>query len=115
MIDFRWAIPCLLVLLFTGPLQAEGIDERQFGAIKKLGQLNGVALNCRFINETRRMKKALVLTLPKRRQYGEAFDSETNASFLRLIETKANCPMEAAFSRQVDDAILLLDSVFADK
>jgi len=112
---FRWAVPFLLALLVSGLTQAKGIDDKQFDAIQQLGELNGVALNCRFLNETQRMKKALVLALPKRRQYGEAFDSATNTAFLKFIETQSTCPVEAAFSQQVDAAILTLESVFANQ
>ncbi|WP_321528081.1 hypothetical protein [Sedimenticola selenatireducens] len=115
MMVIRWAAPFLLALLVNGLALAEGVDDKQFDAIQKLGELNGVALNCHFLNETRRMKKALVLALPKRRQYGEAFDSATNTAFLKFIETKAECPAEAAFSQQVDAAILVLESEFANQ
>jgi len=110
----RWVVPFLLAILANGLAQAGGMDDKQYQAIQQLGELNGVALNCRFIDETRRMKKALVLSLPKRRQYGEAFDRTTNTSFLTFIETKASCPAEAAFSQQVDAAILVLESEFAN-
>jgi hypothetical protein len=115
MTGLRLIVPMLVVFLFNGLAQAEGMDDKQFNAIQQLGELNGVALNCRFLSETQRMKKALVLALPKRRQYGEAFDQETNTAFLKFIETKASCPVEAAFSKQVDAAILVLDSVFAEQ
>ncbi|WP_275099127.1 hypothetical protein [Sedimenticola hydrogenitrophicus] len=113
MTGLRLIVPMLVAFLFNGVAQAEGMDDKQFNAIQQLGGLNGVALNCRFLSETQRMKKALVLALPKRRQYGEAFDQETNTAFLKFIETKASCPVEADFSKQVDAAILVLDSVFA--
>jgi hypothetical protein len=102
----------LVVLSFIGMAQAQGMDDPQFAIIKKLGGLNGVALNCQYLNETQRMKKALVLALPKRRQFGEAFDIETNNAFLKFIEVKSSCPAEATFSQQVDAAILELDSAF---
>ncbi len=111
----RLAIPFLLGLLCFSLVQAEEAQDKKYEVIQKLGELNGVALNCHYLNETQRMKKALVLALPKRRQYGEAFDSETNTAFLKFIENKASCPEEAAFSKQVDDAIFALDSVFADQ
>lgn len=111
----RWVGPLLMVFLFNSLAQAQGMDDAQFAIIKKLGELNGVALNCQYLNETQRMKKALVLALPKRRQFGEAFDVETNAAFLRFIENKSECPAEAAFSKQVDAAILELDAVFTQQ
>ncbi len=108
----RWLFVPLFSLLMATSVQAEGITEPQYNAIKKLGELNGVALNCRYLVETQRMKKALVLALPKRRQFGEAFDTETNNAFLAFIEQKKACPDEQTLSTEVDSAILVLDSVF---
>jgi hypothetical protein len=113
--SFRWLSIPIITLLVSTVVQAEGITELQFSAIKKMGELNGVALNCRFLAETQRMKKALVLALPKRRQFGEVFDTETNTAFLSFIENKLDCPKEAVLSNEVDDAIINLDTVFADK
>ncbi len=113
MMSFRLAIPVLLMLLVSGTLQAGGMDSEQLDAVKKLGELNGMALNCHYLIETRRMKKTLVLTLPKRRQYGELFDSSTNSAFLKIIENRTSCPEEGAFSEQVDAAILKLEAAFA--
>lgn len=115
MIGFRSAIPFMLALLVAGPAWAAGMDDEQLGAVRALGELNGMALNCHYIDETRRMKKALVLALPKRRQYGELFDTTTNSAFLKIVETRAECPDEAAFSQQVDAAILKLEAAFADQ
>jgi len=102
-----------LLVTFISPVQAQGYSDEQLESIRQLGSLNGVALNCRFVEETRRMKKALVMALPKRRQLGELFDTETNDSFLEFIEQRRECPLEAALSQQVDQAIIDLDKAFA--
>jgi len=94
---------------------ANAISDAQYNSIKAMGGLNGVALQCKFLHETRRMKKAMVATLPKRRQLGDAFDKSTNDSFLSFIEANATCPDEAEFARQVDTAIQVLDAAFSDK
>lgn len=103
-----------LFTVFSSLVQAQGYSEDQFESIRQLGRLNGVALNCQFLSETRRMKKALVLTLPKRRQLGELFDTETNNAFLQFIEEKRECPAEGELSAQVDDAIMALDKAFVN-
>lgn len=112
---FRSTTPFLLVLLVSTPVWAAGMDNEQLGAVQKLGELNGTALNCHYLDETRRMKKALVLALPKRRQYGELFDTATNTAFLKTVETRAECPVEETFSQQVDAAILELEAAFANQ
>ncbi|TVO78742.1 hypothetical protein [Sedimenticola selenatireducens] len=115
MMRFKWLSIAIITLLISSVVRAEGITEQQYSAIKKLGELNGIALNCRFLAETQRMKKALVLALPKRRQFGEVFDAETNTAFLSFIENRSVCPKEAMLSAEVDAAIVKLDAAFADK
>jgi hypothetical protein len=89
------------------------VSDSQLTSIKKLGELNGIALHCKAFAETQRMKKALVLNLPKRRQLGELFDQETNRSFLDFINNRAACPSLGAFTQQVDAAISDLKMVFS--
>jgi len=74
--------------------------------------LNGVALHCHYLDETRRMKEALVSTLPKRRELGLAFDEVTNESFIGFIDQELSCPKRADFSGQVDSAIEALKKAF---
>lgn len=114
MMGFRLTVPTLLVLLLSSVARADGMDDVQLAAVQKLGELNGMALNCHYLIETRRMKKTLVLTLPKRRQYGELFDSTTNTAFLKILENRTGCPEEGVFSEQVDAAILELEAAFAN-
>lgn len=103
-----------LALSVSTPVLAgsQVLTEAQYGAIQKLGQLNGIALNCGFLSETQRMKKSLVMALPKVRQFGEAFDIETNKAFLKFIEERSVCPSEAQLNVDVDTAIIELDAVF---
>lgn len=99
-------IPCLLAL------PAQAIDEVQYGSISHLGELNAVALNCRYLEQTRRMKKALVAALPKRRALGQAFDDKTNEAFLVLMKTEEDCPDKEAFENDVGSAIQALNQAF---
>ena len=103
----------LTALLFAWtPVQAQ--DNPKLAVIERLGGLNGIALHCKALAETRRMKRALVLNLPKRRQLGELFDRETNRSFMNLIQTNGSCPSAATLQQQVDTAISALEEVYGD-
>ena len=92
--------------------QAQAASDEQLSSIKQLGQLNGVALHCKALEETQRMKRAMVLNLPKLQQLGELFDHETNDSFLKFISARSTCPSPADLTSQVDGAIKQLQQVF---
>lgn len=82
-------------------------DEQQ-QTIRTLGQLNGIALNCKYLQHTQQMKQALVSNLPKDRALGELFDNTTNESFLSFIQQGNTCPDESHFSKRVNAAISAL-------
>ena len=105
----KFVIP--LGVLLSPP--AHAISDAQYGSIKALGGLNGVALQCGYIEQTRRMKRVLVATLPKRRALGLAFDDATNESFLRFMEQKVGCMSEQELSGSVDEAIIRLKTEFS--
>lgn len=88
------------------------VSETQFNAIRDLGSLNGIALQCGYLDDTQRMKEALVSTLPKRRELGLMFDETTNESFLSFIEQGLDCPDSEAFGHQVETAIEALKAAF---
>lgn len=87
-------------------------DER-LAVIKRLGELNGIALNCGALSETQRMKQALVLVLPKQKQLGELFDYETNRSFIKLIQEEAACPATGELHQKVAQALQELEMLSA--
>jgi hypothetical protein len=91
---------------------AYAISDEQYNSIVALGELNGIALHCQFLDETRRMKGSLINALPKRRQLGEAFDIATNDSYLKFIAEQSECPAAETFTVQVDQAIKVLQQVF---
>jgi len=102
---------CLLpALLWCG--QGLAISDEQFESIKKLGNLNGVALHCGYLEETKRMKTALIDSLPKRRELGLAFDQITHESFMEFIQEQRSCPSAGEFSLQVEQAIERLEAIF---
>jgi len=92
--------------------QAGAATEEQLNSIKRMGQLNGVALHCKFLREARRMKLVLVAALPKRRQLGQTFDDSTNKSFLTFIQNRSVCPGQQQFTQEVDTAVANLNQAF---
>jgi len=111
--NLRFFSAAAAAVIMALAVQAQAVTDHQYNSIKQLGELNGVALNCKFLDETRRMKKALVQALPKRRQLGQAFDDITNNSFLAFIQAKSPCPDAAEFSEKVDTAIQALNAAFS--
>lgn len=87
-------------------------EETQLAAIRHLGDLNGIALHCKALLETQRMKRALVATLPKRRVLGEIFDEQSHKSYMKFIEDKAHCPSPADLIEQVSQGIAELEKVW---
>ena len=100
-------------LLAASPLLASAVTDQQYETIKRLGTLNGIALHCGYIDQTRTMKAGLVKRLPKRRALGQAFDDVTNRSFLAFIESGESCPPPQQFADEVAAALGELDRVFA--
>jgi len=94
----------LVVLLLASPVCTADADSR-YAVVRSLGALNGVALQCRYVGEVRRMKAAVVDSAPKERSFGLAFEESTNEAFLAFIRQGDTCPGPAALSAQVDAAI----------
>jgi hypothetical protein len=103
----------LLLIIGLGWSPAFAESEERLSAIRTLGKLNGVALHCKALVETQRMKRALVANLPKKRQLGELFDYETNRAFMAFIENRSSCPSPQTLSREVAAALEQLESVFS--
>ena len=79
-------------------------EDRGQDTVRRLGELNGVALACRYFDQTGRIKRILIDHLPKERVLGQLFDEVTNASFLEFVNSGRFCPSPATFSGQVDQA-----------
>lgn len=101
----------LLGLQFAQPVFADEGD--QHAAITRLGELNGVALQCRYFEQMQRIKQVLVANLPKRRELGLLFEDATNKSFMAFMQQDAACPGSADLVSQVDAAVVDLESAFA--
>jgi hypothetical protein len=106
-------IKTLPLLLLSSSLFA-AVSSQQFNTIKALGDLNAVALQCGHLDQTRRIKAALVTYLPKRRELGFAFDRQTHTAFLKFIEEGASCPDVTSFAADIDAAIEVMRRSFAE-
>lgn len=93
-------------------LDAAAFTPVQHETVIRLGTLNGVALQCGYAPEQRRMKKALLDTLPKVSQLGELFEKATQESFLNMVQKNLTCPNLAPFHTEVDGAIVALQRAF---
>ena len=102
---------CLMLIQIESP----AATSEQLAVIKRLGQLNGIALHCKALPETQRMKRELVSHLPKRRQLGELFDTETHHSFMQFINKNEQCPSPQELHQQVDAAIQELEKVYSSQ
>lgn len=105
------ATAAMLFVALIGHAAAESMDPR-YQAIRDLGALNGVALQCRHIGEVRRMKAAVVAHAPKERSFGLAFDEATNEAFLAFIRERASCPGPEQMALRVGHAIDALAVAF---
>lgn len=103
-------LPLLWVLSGSSPAMAA--TESQLAAISALGELNGVALQCSYIEQMQQIKRALVLSLPKRRELGELFEQTTNRSFMGFMTDNSVCPEQHIYVEHVGQAIHTLESAF---
>ncbi len=109
----RYIIVITLITGLSVSSSAIAESDAQFAAIARLGDLNGVALHCHYLDQTERMKAGLVEILPKKRQLGEYFDVRTNMAFMDFISKRASCPDRGDFSRQVGEALQVLRTEFS--
>ena len=78
-----------------------------------MGELNGIALQCRYDDQVRRIKMVLVINLPKQRALGEWFETSTNQSFMDFMAKDKTCPSAGSFALEVDKAVEQLQAAFA--
>lgn len=97
---------------YTSLAQTPDKSREQLTAIESLGQFYGIALPCKYIQQTRKIKSAMVAALPKKRYLGQAFEEATNESFLDFYKTGAQCPEEATLATEIDLGIEVLNAAF---
>ena len=98
--------------LFVSSAGASPLEKGQIQAVKEMGNLNGVALNCRFFDQAKRIKQIMIDNLPKQRELGQIFEDETNASFLRFTRAAKPCPSPVEFAEHVGEAEEALKQAF---
>ena len=103
----------ILLLVLGVPMADAGDPQVQKNALDKMGELNGVALACRYFDQTRRIKQALIDSLPKQRELGAAFDDRTNESFLDFANSGKPCPSPVGFAQEVEAAAQALGQAYA--
>ncbi|MFW6093933.1 MAG: hypothetical protein ACODAC_08170 [Pseudomonadota bacterium] len=102
----------VLGLLLSTPAAADSNAGDQ--AIHDLGAINGVALQCGYIDQVRRMKRAIIDNVPKTREKGRIFEEATNKGFLDFIDAKRPCPTEVTVESRVDEAVKVLEEAFRE-
>ena len=102
----------LLMLTSLLPAQAAEHDDR-LQAIARMGELNGVALQCRYLDQMRRIKQVLIRHLPKERALGEWFEKTTQDAFMSFMQENRECPGLIEFERDLDAASERIAEVFA--
>lgn len=105
-------IPGLLAALLACTAALADTQAR-YDAVRSLGSLNGVALQCKYLDQVARMKKAIVESVPKERSYGLAFEEATNNSFLGFIRERRSCPGPAGFEQAVAERIQQMQQLFS--
>ena len=96
---------CLFCLALPLPGTAAEPADARYAAVSALGALNGVALQCRYLDQVRRMKAAVVTHVPKELSFGLAFDEATNEAFMAFIRNGDACPPHEALERRVGHAV----------
>lgn len=92
--------------------EANATSDAQLKAIAEMGRLNGIALQCRYLQQVQRIKQELVLNLPKQRPLGDWFEQKTNESFMSFMQDDLNCPPEHDFEQEYQQAVATLKSEF---
>lgn len=101
-----------ILSLATGPVFSQAASDSQLEVISRLGELNGVALQCQYNEQMQNIKRSLVLNLPKQRALGLWFEQSTNTAFMAFINNNSTCPDSQEFARHVAEARNRLETEF---
>lgn len=105
----------VLALWLLWGFQAQAATEGQTQSLEKMGKLNGIALGCRYFDQVKTIKKALVQALPKRRELGRIFEAVTDQTYREFIASKTACPSAEAFAADLEAAIQNLNQSFSSE
>ena len=102
----------LLGTALAGP--AGAATDAQEQAIRDLGAVNGVALNCGYFEQVKHMKHSMITAVPKMRTLGMVYEDATDESFKDFVKQDKTCPTKHELSKRVDKAVARVREVFAE-
>jgi len=103
-------LPLLSTLLWQSAALAT--DDEKLSAIAEMGHLNGIALQCKYLEQVRKIKQVLVLNLPTERALGDWFEQKTSASFMDFMKDDSSCPGLIGFDKELDVAVKNLETAY---
>jgi hypothetical protein len=103
-------VALLLTLLCSA--SANSATPAELDAIAEMGRLNGIALQCRYVEKMQKIKMSLVLHLPRQRELGDWFERSTNQSFMDFMNRDARCPPLEMYEQQLEAAIKDIEKIF---
>lgn len=98
-----------LLWLATCGLGSAQADE---GALRSLGELNGIALACKQSALVARARDAVIDIAPKERAIGEAFEQATSESYLASMQSGRSCPDGRTLADRMAAAIASLRAAY---
>jgi hypothetical protein len=109
----RLSLLALTALLLAPTVSALAEATLGMPEISTLGQLNGVALACKQMALSNRLREILINSAPKERAIGERFEQASNDAFLAQGNSHMNCPDLKTQVSKIDSAEAALKKVFA--
>ena len=104
------AAPLLALTLLALTHSSHATDEGT-AAVSALGELNGIALDCKQPALVTRARNIIVTTAPKTRENGEIFEAASSAAYLEQGKG-ASCPDVATLARLLEAGEQGLQSAF---
>jgi len=99
-------------LMQSSSFASEAASDGQLKALSDMGRLNAIALQCRYLPQVQRIKRELVLNLPKQRALGDWFEQKTNESFMKFMDNDSGCPAVLDFDQELQQTIDKLETQF---
>jgi len=89
-----------LALTLALPVRADNtLEAEAMDSVKELGRLNGMALACNQPELSSRAKRLMIAHVPKLREWGEAYETATNDTFLA---PPGGCPEAASLRVRIE-------------
>ncbi len=88
------------------------INNEQLSTIAEMGRLNGIALNCQYVQEIRQIKQILIANLPTKKALGVWFQQKTNDAYIAFMNSHKTCPGLIHFDKQLEQAKRKLQAAY---